>query len=105
MISDGEKKKKKDNTRPDPSPLKFEQSMLSASQCYYYNIILNLKAHLKVERQAMIIEKDSLGKPVNMSVDIQASPRDKVDSGGTYQKSDYTSFTKVSDLTRSVQVL
>ena len=45
-----------------------------------------MKAHLKVERQAVIIDKDSLVKyPSTFKLPTRR------DSGGTYQKSNYTS--------------
>ena len=51
------KERKTRDTRPDPSPLEFNKNNLSANQCY---ITPYLKSHLKVECQAMIIEKDGL---------------------------------------------
>ena len=51
------KERKTRDTRPDPSPLEFNKNILSVSQCY---ITPYLKAHLKVECQAMIIEKNGL---------------------------------------------
>ena len=49
-------RREKEYIRPDPSPLEFYK-------LFYQQVsatTLNLKAHLKVERQAMIIEKDCL---------------------------------------------
>ena len=49
------REKEEKNTRPDPSPLikVMSTSLISA-------VALHLKTHLKVERQAVIIEKDGL---------------------------------------------
>jgi len=67
IVKSGQKGKERD-TRPNPSPLKVDKQ--SAIQ---HCVTLNLKTYLKVERETVIIDKDSLRCPMS----IQASHKKK----------------------------